>query len=160
MGRRLVFLPACWSCRSPSPGRCPSAGPCLRGSAWFRCSWAILSQYGEAETRPLRRGFWLGYVCGFLWYTGNCYWVRDTMAKYGDLPAIVPVLLLIGYSLVLGLYFGIFGLGVMLVRRATASTAGAGGCARFMGRSWSWRPRALPRCHGISWATRRWITRW
>jgi len=83
---------------------------------------AILPQYGEAETRPLRRGFWLGYVCGFLWYTGNCYWVRDTMAKYGDLPAIVPVLLLIGYSLVLGLYFGIFGLAVAWVRHRSGST--------------------------------------
>ncbi len=33
-----------------------------------------------------------------------------------------PTLLLLGYSLVLGLYFGFFGLGVMLVRRATGST--------------------------------------
>jgi apolipoprotein N-acyltransferase len=83
---------------------------------------AILPQYGEGEARPLRRGFWLGYGCGFLWYMGNCYWVRDTMASYGDMPAIFPVLLLIGYSLVLGLYFGFFGLLVALVRQATGST--------------------------------------
>jgi apolipoprotein N-acyltransferase len=83
---------------------------------------AILPQYGEAEPRPLRRGFLLGYLCGFLWYMGNCYWVRDTMAKYGDLPAIVPVLLLIGYSAVLGLYFGIFGLAVAFVRKSSGST--------------------------------------
>jgi apolipoprotein N-acyltransferase len=83
---------------------------------------AILSKSTTTHPRPVRRGFLLGYLCGFLWYMGNCYWVRDTLAKYGDLPAIVPVLLLIGYSLVLGLYFGLFGLGVALVRQATGST--------------------------------------
>ncbi len=42
--------------------------------------------------------------------------------RYGDMPPFAPTLLLIGFSLVLGLYFGVFGLGVMLVRRATGST--------------------------------------
>ncbi|MGA2050765.1 MAG: apolipoprotein N-acyltransferase, partial [Terracidiphilus sp.] len=83
---------------------------------------AILSKSAITDPRPVRRGFLLGYLCGFLWYMGNCYWVRDTMAKYGDLPAIVPILLLIGYSLVLGLYIGAFGLGVALLRKATGST--------------------------------------
>ncbi len=44
------------------------------------------------------------------------------MLRYGDMPPLAPTLLLLGYSLVLGLYFGLFGLGVMLVRRATGST--------------------------------------
>ncbi len=69
----------------------------------------------------MRRAFLLSYLCGFLWYMGNCYWVRDTMSRYGDMPALAPVLLLIGFSLVLGLYFGLFGLGLMAVRRATGS---------------------------------------
>ena len=92
--------------------------------AWFGLvplMMVILSKSATSDPRPVRRGFLLGYLCGFLWYMGNCYWIRDTMAKYGDLPAIVPVLLLIGYSLVLGLYFGLFGLGVALVRKATGS---------------------------------------
>jgi apolipoprotein N-acyltransferase len=79
---------------------------------------AILAKTGASNPRPLRRGFLLGYLCGFLWYMGNCYWVRDTMAQYGDMPAVFPVLLLVGFSLVLGLYFGLFGLGVALVRNA------------------------------------------
>jgi apolipoprotein N-acyltransferase len=83
---------------------------------------AILSSDGTSPPRPVRRGFLLGYLCGFLWYMGNCYWVRDTMASYGDMPAVFPVLLLVGYSLVLGLYFGLFGLGVALVRHASGST--------------------------------------
>jgi apolipoprotein N-acyltransferase len=84
--------------------------------------WAILLNAGGSQPRPLRRAFLLSYLCGFLWYMGNCYWVRDTMANYGDMPAIFPVLLLIGYSLVLGLYFGFFGLLVAMVRQSTGST--------------------------------------
>jgi apolipoprotein N-acyltransferase len=83
---------------------------------------AVLSPMCIKGPRPLRRSFLLGYLCGFLWYLGNCYWIRDTMSKYGDLPAIVPVLLLIGYSLVLGLYFGFSTLCVALVRQASGST--------------------------------------
>ena len=74
--------------------------------------------------------------------SGNCYWIRDTMMHYGDMPAAAPVLLLIGFSLVLGLYFGFFGLGVMLVRRATGSTRLALGRGAFsLGGS---RPRRCP----------------
>ena len=93
--------------------------------AWFGLVpllWAVLSPACVDSRRPLRRAFLLAYLCGFLWYMGNCYWVRDTMSRYGDMPPLAPTLLLIGYSLVLGLYFGFFGLGVALVRRATGST--------------------------------------
>ncbi|HMD77479.1 MAG TPA: apolipoprotein N-acyltransferase [Terracidiphilus sp.] len=93
--------------------------------AWFGLVpllWAILSPACADGPRPLRRGFLLTYLCGVLWYLGNCYWVRDTMSRYGDMPPLTPALLLLGFSLVLGLYFGLFGLGVMLVRRASGST--------------------------------------
>jgi apolipoprotein N-acyltransferase len=93
--------------------------------AWFGLIpllWAILSTQQIERPRSLRRAFLLSYLCGFLWYCGNCYWVRDTMMRYGDMPPMAPTLLLIGFSLVLGLYFGLFGLSVMLVRRATGST--------------------------------------
>ena len=83
---------------------------------------AILSPDGVGRPRPLRRGFLLAYLCGVLWYMGNCYWVRDVMMQYGDMPPLAPTLLLLGFSLVLGLYFGLFGLGLALVRRATGST--------------------------------------
>ncbi|HWE86641.1 MAG TPA: apolipoprotein N-acyltransferase [Terracidiphilus sp.] len=78
--------------------------------------WAVMRVAGEGR-RPLRRGFLIAYLCGFLWYMGNCYWVRDTMSLYGGMPPMAPTLLLIGFSLVLGLYFGLFGLGLALVRR-------------------------------------------
>ncbi len=93
--------------------------------AWFALVpllWALLSRESVDRPRALRHGFLLAYICGVLWYCGNCYWIRDTMMRYGDMPPLAPTLLLIGFSLVLGLYFGLFGLGVMLVRRATGST--------------------------------------
>jgi apolipoprotein N-acyltransferase len=87
--------------------------------AWFALVpllWAVL-RGSEAAARPLRRAFLLAYVCGVLWYAGNCYWIYDTMKIHGDLPPVVSALLLVGFSLVLGLYFGLFGLGVALVRK-------------------------------------------
>jgi apolipoprotein N-acyltransferase len=92
--------------------------------AWFGLApllWAILSPSTVGGKRPLRRPFLLAYLCGVLWYMGNCYWVRDTMQRYGDMPFAAPTLLLIGFSLVLGIYFGLFGLGVALVQKATGS---------------------------------------
>ena len=83
---------------------------------------AVLSTECVEGPRPLRRGFLVSYLCGVLWYIGNCYWVRDTMMHYGDMPWGAPTLLLVGYSMVLGLYFGLFGLGLAVVRRATGST--------------------------------------
>ena len=103
----------------------PIAGPMLPWRsvfAWFGLVpllWAILSPATFESKRPFRRAFLLGYLCGVLWYMGNCYWVRDTMLRYGDMPIGAPTLLLIAFSLVLGLYCGLFGLGLMLVRKAT-----------------------------------------
>jgi len=90
--------------------------------AWFGLVpllWAILSPASVTHPRPFRRAFLVSYFCGVLWYMGNCYWIRDTMLHYGEMPTGAPVLLLIGFSLVLGLYFGLFGLAVMVVRQAT-----------------------------------------
>ncbi|WP_162601187.1 apolipoprotein N-acyltransferase [Occallatibacter savannae] len=90
--------------------------------AWFGLVpllWALLKPETVDCERPFRRAFLLGYLCGVLWYMGNCYWVRDTMLHYGDMPTGAPTLLLMAFSLVLGLYFGLFGLGLMLVRKAT-----------------------------------------
>ena len=93
--------------------------------AWFGLVpllWAILSASGSAHPRPFRRAFLISYLCGVLWYMGNCYWIRDTMMQYGDMPPMAPTLLLIGFSLVLGLYFGLFGLALALVQKVTGST--------------------------------------
>jgi apolipoprotein N-acyltransferase len=94
--------------------------------------WAILSPQVTGGKRPLRRAFLLSYGCGVLWYTGNCYWIRDVMSRYGDMPPLAPTLLLLGFSLVLGLYFGLFGLGVALVRSGSGSAKLALASAPFL----------------------------
>ena len=116
--------------------------------AWFRCFGPFSRFRNPDERHPLRRGFFVAYLCGFLWYLGNCYWVRDTMSHYGDMPPLAPTLLLIGFSLVLGLYFGLFGLGVVLVRRATGSTRLALAFAPFL---WTGLELAAARITSVPW---------
>jgi apolipoprotein N-acyltransferase len=119
--------------------------------AWFGLVpllWAILSPVCVSGRRPLRRAFLLAYLCGFLWYAGNCYWVRDTMSRYGDMPLLAPTLLLMGYSLVLGLYFGFFGLTVALVRRASGSTRLALAAAPIL---WAALEMAASRITSVPW---------
>jgi apolipoprotein N-acyltransferase len=100
--------------------------PAWRGLfAWFALVpllWSVLCEANFQSSRFLRRSFLLSYLSGLLWYCGNCYWIRDTMMRYGDMPTGAPTLLLIGFSLVLGLYFGFFGLAIAMVKRATGKT--------------------------------------
>jgi apolipoprotein N-acyltransferase len=119
--------------------------------AWFGLVpllWALLSPLCADGPRPLRRAFLLSYLCGVLWYGGNCYWVRDTMMKYGDMPTGAPTLLLVAFSLYLGLYFGLFGLALALVRRTTGSTRLALVAAPFL---WVAMELAAARITGFPW---------
>jgi apolipoprotein N-acyltransferase len=105
----------------------PLAGPMppWRGIiAFFGLSpllWAILSP--TESKRPYRRAFLIGYLCGVLWYAGNCYWIYDTMRIHGGIPPIGSVGLLLLYSLVLGLYFGLFALALKFIAGRLGLTA-------------------------------------
>jgi apolipoprotein N-acyltransferase len=70
------------------------------------------------------------------------------MLLHGGLPPVVSVLLLVGYSLVLGLYFGLFGLGVALIRRNTGSTRLALVFAPFL---WAALELAAARITSVPW---------
>ena len=59
--------------------------------------------------RPLQ-AFALAYVCGIFWYAGTCYWIYDTMHRYGGLSRPVALIILFLFCLYLALYHGIFGL--------------------------------------------------
>jgi len=92
--------------------------------AWFGLVpllWAVLHPTVAEGQRPLRRAFLLAYFSGFLWYCGNCYWIYHTMLMYGDLSPVVSVLLLVLFSAVLGLYFGLFGMCLALTSRAKST---------------------------------------
>jgi apolipoprotein N-acyltransferase len=80
--------------------------------------WALTGN--DAGGRPLRvaQGAALGYVSGFVWYLGNCYWVYATMHLYGGIakPAAAGILVL--FCLYLGLYHALFGALIAAFRRA------------------------------------------
>jgi len=87
--------------------------------AWFGLApviWAV-ARMAESPRRPLRQSFLVAYLCGVLWYMGNCYWIYATMEIHGGIAPFISVLLLVAFSLVLGAYFGLFGLGMAVVQR-------------------------------------------
>jgi apolipoprotein N-acyltransferase len=61
------------------------------------------------------QGFLLGYMCGILWFAGTCYWIFDTMHRYGGLPIPAAALALLLFCMYVGLYHGLFGLLLALV---------------------------------------------
>jgi apolipoprotein N-acyltransferase len=61
------------------------------------------------------QGFLLAYICGILWCMGTCYWIFDTMHRYGALPIPVALLILILFCMYISLYHGLFGLMLALV---------------------------------------------
>src|SRR5215467_7422271 len=72
--------------------------------------------------RPLQ-GFWLGYLCGILWYGGSCYWVYSTMKQYGGIAPAGAAGLLVLFCLYLGLYHGLFGLIIAIVAKLSLRSA-------------------------------------
>ncbi|MCU1312215.1 MAG: apolipoprotein N-acyltransferase [Candidatus Angelobacter sp.] len=75
---------------------------------------AATESEASAAAITTRQGFWVGYVSGFIWYMGSCYWVYRVMHLYGGLSQPVAAGILILFCLYLGLYHGFFG--AMLVR--------------------------------------------
>ena len=71
--------------------------------------WALLGNTKTGNPLTLRQGAALAYVCGFLWYMGNCYWIYQTMYLYGGLAKPIAAGILILFSLYLGLYHALFG---------------------------------------------------
>jgi apolipoprotein N-acyltransferase len=55
------------------------------------------------------QGFLLGYVCGIVWYCGTCYWIFDTMRRYGRVNVAMSAFLLLLFGMTAGLGHGLFG---------------------------------------------------
>ncbi len=63
----------------------------------------------EESPLPLRAGALLGFLSGFVWYLGNCYWIYQTMYLYGAIPKPVSAGILVLFCLYLGAYHALFG---------------------------------------------------
>jgi apolipoprotein N-acyltransferase len=88
--------------------------------AWFGAVPLLLALLCSDEgARLLWRGFFTGWVFGFVWYAINCYWIYQTMFLYGGLPTPVAAGILLLFSLIMGLYYGLFGWLIAFTRHAT-----------------------------------------
>ena len=92
----------------------PLAGPVplwRRSVCWF-CLVPLLGALNSGTRQgnglSLGQSAMLGYVCGVVWFFGNCYWIYQTMYLYGGLPAAASVGILVLFSLYLGLYLALF----------------------------------------------------
>jgi apolipoprotein N-acyltransferase len=101
----------------------PIAGPLAAWRtvfAWFGAVPLLLALLSSDEgPRPMWRGFFTGWVFGVLWYAINCYWIYQTMFLYGGLPTPVAAGILLLFSLIMGLYYGLFGCLIAFSRHAT-----------------------------------------
>ncbi len=92
--------------------------PLLAWIALIPLLWALLHERAAAHPRYLRRAALAAYLCGVLWYVLNCYWIYRTMLLYGvNFPPIAAAGILLLFSAILGLYFGLFGLILAFFRR-------------------------------------------
>ncbi len=87
--------------------------------------WGLLTPENLGHPRALLHGTVAAYLMGVLWYGGNCYWIYQTMLYYGGLPPSISAGILILYSLILGLYFAVFGFCVTLIGKCFRGPAAA-----------------------------------
>jgi apolipoprotein N-acyltransferase len=71
--------------------------------------WALTREDKRGQPLTVRQSAALGYLCGFLWYLGNCYWIYQTMYLYGGLDKPIAAGILVLFCLYLGLYHALFG---------------------------------------------------
>ena len=86
---------------------------------------ALASLRSGAQKLVPNSSFVAGYLCGAIWYAGNCSWIYRTMYLYGGLPRPVAFIILILFALYLGLYHGLFAYLFAFICRSRLGTAGA-----------------------------------
>ena len=89
-----------------------------------------LAEAERLQPATLLQGFVLGYTCGILWFAGTCYWIYDTMHRYGGLPVPVAVLTQFLFCMYVGLYHGMFGLLLAWVAGAGSKLEDPGAAVR------------------------------
>ncbi|HEY4354819.1 MAG TPA: apolipoprotein N-acyltransferase [Acidobacteriaceae bacterium] len=78
---------------------------------------ALLGDNRNGKALRPRQTAMLGYLCGVLWYLGNCYWIYPTMYLYGGIPKPASIGILLLFALYLGLYHALFGFAIGALRQ-------------------------------------------
>jgi apolipoprotein N-acyltransferase len=93
----------------------PIAGPAplwMRAFSWVCLTpllYALLAPASDGKSvKPLRAAL-LAYLCGVIWYAGNCYWIYRTMHVYESIPTAASLGILLLFSLYVALYHALFG---------------------------------------------------
>jgi len=103
----------------------PIAGPVplwRTAFAWIALLPLLIALLGRSrENGPLSilQSAAVGYLCGVLWYAGNCYWIYQTMYLYGGLPRPVALGILFLFALYLGLYHALFAAVIAALHRSS-----------------------------------------
>ena len=109
---------------------------------------AVLSTKCYGTSLSVGQGAALGYLCGFVWYFGNCYWIYQTMYLYGALPRLVAAGILLLFCLYLGLYHALFASLFVLLKHSRLGRQGALLLAPFL---WVAVELARARITGLPW---------
>ncbi len=109
---------------------------------------ALTGRTVEGQRLSLPQGAALGYVCGFVWYLGNCSWIYQTMYLYGGLAKPVAAGILVLFCLYLGLYHALFG---MLISSFQAARWGRRGALLLSPFAWVAVELARARITGLPW---------
>ncbi|MBV8629919.1 MAG: apolipoprotein N-acyltransferase [Silvibacterium sp.] len=132
----------------------PIAGPLPPWRASFAWIGLVPLMYGllgaldSSDPQYLKRSALVGYLGGVTWYILNCYWIYHTMHLYAGVPAAGAAGIVVLYSMVLGLYFGLFGLVIAFLRRASGGIPIPLATAPFL---WSAIELAASRITSVPW---------
>ncbi|MBI4164337.1 MAG: apolipoprotein N-acyltransferase [Acidobacteria bacterium] len=84
---------------------------CFPLLAWHHLVWVALAPLLVALLVELnaKRGFWLGYLCGVIFFASSCQWFVDVMEMHGGLAPVLAWGVLGLFALLFAVFFGAFG---------------------------------------------------
>ncbi|HPD55749.1 MAG TPA: apolipoprotein N-acyltransferase [Smithellaceae bacterium] len=69
------------------------------------------------RSSSLKRAFALGFICGFIAYTGIIYWIAFVVVNYGYLPLYMGIFVMLLLVCYLSIYTALFAAGVYLLQK-------------------------------------------
>jgi apolipoprotein N-acyltransferase len=91
---------------------------CFPPFDFYPLAWiALIPLLMSLWEKNIRESFVAGTLTGFVYFAGTTYWIFNSVYFYGNIPAVLSLLLVMALSLYLGLYVGIFSLFFTFISR-------------------------------------------